>query len=256
MDAHSAADGALFGGLTFSWIGEGGTISATDPKLARVKFTIRKLCLLAKSSNELVEDTPIGQQIEQAVIQGAPFALDYCLLNGTGAGQPRGVLRDPALVVVTKETDQEADSITYQNVVDMFSRLHPACLANAIWLAHPSTIPQLTQMAVAVGVGGQLIPAFQNSNGSFSLLTRPVVFTELVPVLGDQGDISLVDLTQYGVALRKDLTIERSQHTYFTTDELAWRGIVRCDGQGLWKGPYTPRNGSTLSWAVALEARA
>jgi len=34
-----------------------------------------------------------------------------------------------------------------------------------------------------------------------------------------------------------------------------YRVIVRVDGQGTWDKPITPKNGATLSWAVALEAR-
>jgi HK97 family phage major capsid protein len=256
LNASSAESGVLFGGATFQWIPETGTISPTDPTLAKVKFHARTLAILSKASNELSEDSPIGQQIEQAMIMGAPQALDYAFLRGTGAGQPRGILNDPALIAVAKEATQDPDTIWYENIVKMFSRLHPSCVANSVWLAHPSTIPQLSALSVVIGVGGTYIPAMNNTDGRFTLLTRPVIFTELLPVLGDQGDIVLVDLTQYGVALRKDLTIEKSGHVYFTSNQTAWRGLVRCDGMGLWPSAYTPRNGSTLSWCVALAERA
>ena len=119
LDAGSAASGTLFGGMTFGWMGEGGSLTVTDPTLAKVQFTLRKMAILSKASNELNDDAPIGQQIEEAMTRGAPFALDYSLLNRTGAGCPRGVLQDAALVVVSKETDQDADSIVYENVCNM-----------------------------------------------------------------------------------------------------------------------------------------
>jgi HK97 family phage major capsid protein len=210
---------------------------------------------MAKASNELSEDAPIGAQIESAMRIGAPWVLDYHFLRGSGAGQPRGILNDPALIAVTKGDAQEADSLYYENFVSMFSRLHPQCVGNSIWIATPTAIPQLSQLSINLGLSGEHIPVMTNSNGQFTILTRPVLFSEKMPVLGDQGDVLLVDPTQYGVAIRRELEIERSGHVYFTSDESAWRGIVRVDGMGLWGSVYTPRHGDTLSWCVVTEAR-
>src|SRR5439155_12909403 len=94
--------------------------------------------------------------------------LDYAFLNGTGAGQPKGVLNDAALITVTKEAGQATGTILYENVVKMFARLHPALVQDAVWIANPTTIPQLLLMTVKVknvagteNVGGSAIGALQ-----------------------------------------------------------------------------------------------
>jgi len=46
--------------------------------------------------------------------------MDYAFINGTGEGQPLGIINDPALITVDKEDSQAAATITYQNVVNMF----------------------------------------------------------------------------------------------------------------------------------------
>jgi len=77
--------------------------------------------------------------------------MDYAFINGTGEGQPLGIINDPALITVDKEDSQAAATITYQNVVNMFSRLAPSCFTNAVWLANPSVIPQLLTMTITIG---------------------------------------------------------------------------------------------------------
>jgi len=58
------------------------------------------------------------------------------------------------------------------------------------------------------------------------------------------------------VGLRKEVSIERSMHVGWSTDETGYRAILRADGQGTWAKAFTPKNGSPLSWAVTLAARA
>ena len=79
------------------------------------------------------------------------------------------------------------------------------------------------------------------------------------PTAGHLGDILLAEFTQYVSGLRTDVTIDRSGHALVSTDETAFRSILRADSAGRWNGPMLPRNGSasdSMSWCVTLEARA
>ena len=181
--------------------------------------------------------------------------MDYAFLRGTGAGQPRGVLNDPALVTVAKETGQAATTLVYENLTKMFARLHASSVSRSVWVASPTTIPQLLGLSIAVGTGGSFISAMSESNGEFRILSRPILFTEKLPTLGTVGDIILCDFSQYTIGMRRGFIVDRSQHVGFQTDEMAWRGILRVDGQGRWKSAFTPRNGDTQSWCVACATR-
>ena len=256
FDASTAADGTLFGGQTWAWLSEEGTGTVSNPLFRKVEMHARKLAIFSTASNELAEDgLDLQTQLERAMQVGSGWALDYSFLRGSGAGMPLGVLNDPALVAVAKEAGQEADSIVYENLIKMLSRCHQACFGNSIWIANPTCIPSLLTLCAPAGLGGQPLPVLRESNGAWNLLTRPMLFSEKLPAIGDQGDLLLVDLSQYAIALRRELTIERSQHIRFMSDESVWRGIVRCDGQGLWNAAYTPHTGDTQSWCVVLEAR-
>ena len=161
-------------------------------------------------------------------------------MNGTGAGQPRGVLVDPALIVISKESGQAPSTVLYDNLKKMLARMHPGSIKNAVWVASSTTIPELLSLVQVVGTAGSTIPVMRESDGGFQILTRPVLFT---------------DFSQYVIGLRADATLDRSAHVGFTSDVMTWRAIVRVDAMGSWSQAYVPKNGSSLSWCVTLAAR-
>jgi len=256
FDTSTAASGVLYGGITGAWIGEGGDITVTNPEARQLRLIARKLAILISVTNELSADAlNLESQITGALQSAGSWFVDDSLLNGTGAGQPRGILTDPTCISVSAESGQDPDTILVENLHNMFSRLHPSCIPNSIWLCSVTAIPQLLQLSIPMGLGGQHVPVLNETNGSFSMLSRPVFFTEKMAALGDRGDILLVDPTQYSVGLRSELSIEKSAHIYFTSDKTAYRALIRLDGMGTWNAVYTPAHGSTLSWAVTLAAR-
>ncbi len=259
FDDSDHSSGQLFGGLEGEWVGEGNTINVKVAKLRRLKLIARKLAFLTSATNELLNDAPQFEgAFTQRMTQTISWNLDRaCLITGTGAGQPRSILNDPALVTVSKETGQAADTIVYENLCEMFSRLHPACIGNSVWVANATAIPQLLQLSVPSTIAGTFVPVLNQQDGSFNMLTRPVVFTEKLNPLGDLGDILLVDFSQYAIGIMHNgMRLARSEHYLYSTDETAWRITMRADGQGTWQQAFTPANGDTLSWCVALAARA
>jgi len=256
-----AFDGAdrtnnLFGGISGEWLAEGQTGTRKTAKLRLIQLTAKKLACFSQASNELIADgMSFEEMLAGALIKGLGWYMDYAFINGTGVGQPLGILNDPALITVTKEASQAAATINYSNVVNMFARLAPSCFTNAVWLANPSVIPQLLTMTITIGTGGAQIPVFKEEASRFTLLGKEIIFTEKCPALGAKGDLILADLSQYAIGMRKEIALDRSNVPGWMEDMTDYRVIVRVDGQGTWDKPVTPKNGTTLSWAVALEAR-
>ena len=248
---------ALFGGFTASYTNEAGTISEANPKSRAMELTAKKLTGLIRFSSELNADIPGGMgQIETLSGKGLSWYRDKAFLKGTGAGQPLGILNANCLIEIEKETGQAADTIMYENLTKMMSRIFAGSFQNSVWVAHQTTIPMLLTLSRSVGVGGDHIPVMTESNGEFKILTRPVLFTEKTEPLGNKGDIMLADFSQYVVGLRQDMRFDTSIHVAFETDEILSRIIERHDGQPLWDSALTLEDGTTeVSPFVVLEAR-
>ncbi len=265
-DDSSHAAGSV-AGFSAYWKPELGTLTESTGKLRMIEMAALKLTTYTQTSNELLADggQTFRDQLENKMGAAVSFFLDSAFLTGTGAGTPLGILNDPAVVSVAKETvpAQAADTVLLPNVLKMYARMYAGGYRNAVWLCNYNVIPQLYGMqskvlnqAGAEWVGGSLAPFFTvGANGQMRLLNLPVIPTEKLPTLGDKGDLVLADLSQFIISLRQDVQLEASRHAGWSTDSTYYRCIVRCNGMGSWKSPLTPKTGDTLSWVVTLDAR-
>ncbi len=198
--------------------------------------------------------------IDQTFPEALAWFEDIAFLRGTGVGEPLGILStgNTCAVSVSKESGQVADTIVWENLVKMFSRMLPQSLGRSVWLAHIDTFPELATMALSVGTGGGPIWLKDGDQSApMSILGRPVIFTEKAETLGDLGDINLIDFGYYLIGDRQQVSAQTSEHFKFNTDTTAYRIIQRVDGRPWLKSAITPNKGSnTLSPVVKLAARA
>ena len=251
---------SVFGGVQASWLGEAADLSTVrEPTFTQVALTARKLTGYTRASNELIMDSAIS--LEAIIGELFPAAIAYfedeAFMNGTGAGQPLGIINADALISVAKETGQAATTIVYENLIKMFSRMLPQSIGRAVWVAHPDTFPQIATMALAVGTGGSAVWMSNAVGGPpATILGRPLVFSEKCQTLGTAGDIYFVDFGYYLIGDRMALQMAASPHVRFNNDETVWRFIQRVDGRPWITSALTPRYGTTtMSPFVALATR-
>ena len=251
-----------FGGIVIYRTGEKGSKTPKNPVFGRIGLTAHKLTGLCYVTDELLQDSPISIEpiVRSTFGQAIAFVQDYDFLRGNGANQAQGVYHsgNPSLVTVSKETGQAADTIVYENIVNMWSRLYPAGHAKSVWIANINTFPQLAKMGLAVGTGG--IPVWMPAGGISglpyqTLMGRPLLFTEKMATIGDLYDIGLADLSQYLIGEKGGVDVATSIHVRFVTDETAFRFVLRYDGQPWWLAALTPKAGSSLSPFVTLAER-
>ena len=138
----------------------------------------------------------------------------------------------------------------------MLGSLWSGSFQRAVWVAHPTTIPELLGLSIPVGTGGSAYPVLSETSGGFKMLTRPVLFSEKMETLGSRFDILLADFSQYLIGLRKGMSIDRNPYTGFETDSIYVRLRERHDGMPIWDEPLTLKDGSTqVSPFVTLAAR-
>jgi HK97 family phage major capsid protein len=260
VDEASRADGSRWGGIRGYRLAEAATKQPSEPAFRLAELRLKKYAVLMYATEELLQDTTaLGGIMQQGAAEELDFMINDDICNGLGVGGPQGILKSGCLVTVDKEAGQGAATFTTQNVFKMWARLHPRSKANATWFINTEVTPQLYQLSLSVGTGGMpmyMTPGSLPDSPSGSLLGKPVVETEFNAALGTVGDIILADMSQY-IMIDRDVQAASSIHIQFTTDQVAFRFVYRCDGQTKWSAPLTPYKGSsTLSPFVTLATRA
>lgn len=254
--------GSVLGGVIVYRTAEGDDLTATNAQFGRIKFEASKQTALAQLTNELLRDVPaLSSWVDQNIPAALAYAEDVDYISGNGAGAPLGGLHanNTALIVVTKETNQDASTVVLENVLGMIARFG-GNYNRAVWLASPDTLKEIYTMGLSIGTGGSAVmisPGGAPDAPALTLFGRPLLFSEKAPAaLTSQGDLSLVDWGWYGIGDRQQVTVDMSSHVRFESDKTVVRAIARNDGRPLVVSPLTPRNGSaTLSPFVVLGAR-
>lgn len=253
--------GSVYGGMVAYWGEESAALTESSAKFGRIMLEANKLYGFAIAPNELLQDSLMSfvALIDQLWPDAISFFEDLGFLRGSGVGEPYGMLGNPATVAITKETGQAAATIVFQNVIKMYSRMLPASLNRAVWLASPEVFPELATMALNVGTAGSAV-WMPDAHGApqLTLLGRPVILSEKLYTLGTQGDLAFVDPGYYLIGDRQSMSADSSKEYKFGNDQTAFRIIQRVTGRPWLQQPITPANGSsnTLSPFVEIETRA
>jgi|TARA_Y100000310_G_scaffold317685_1_gene370827 HK97 family phage major capsid protein len=260
IDETSRVDGSRYGGVRAYWESEGASTTATKPAFRRLNIEPHKLMATFYVTDEMLADVAqLGGFAQRIFIEEIGFKLDDAIVNGTGAGQPVGIITASAAVSVAKETGQAAATIVYENVLKMRARLWAKSRPRAVWFINQDCEPQLSTMSLAVGTGGA--PVYMPAGGAAAdpndrLFTLPVIPIEQCQTVGTAGDIILADLSQYLLVEKGSINSASSVHVRFLQDETTFRMTYRVNGQPMWDTALTPFKGSnTQSTIITLAVR-
>lgn len=249
---------SVSGGLTFTRTPE--TAGATTSRTAIEQITMEASPLVgaAYATEQVMTDSPVS--FVALLSSGFRAQRGAHILNekirGGGGNEYLGILNSPAKVTVAKETGQAADTINYDNVLNM--RASSWGYSGAVWLANHDCLPQLAKMSLAVGTGGAPV-FFPGSVGERPdmLLGRPIIYSEYMNTVGDAGDIALVNWGEYLEGSYQPLRQDESIHVRFMNLERAFRFYERNCGAPWWRSALTPNKGAnSLSPIVTLAERA
>ena len=262
VNETSRANGSRWGGIRGYWKGELTELTSSKPTLDEMKLAPQELYVFAYISDKLLRQAPQAASavLETAAADEINFKVGDAIINGTGAGQPVGVIGHASVVSVSKETGQAAATIVKENIDKMYARCHAKWRTGAVWLINQDCEPALEQLSAVVGTGG--VPIYLPAGGIASapnarLKGLPVMPVEYCATLGTVGDIMLVNLKAYATAVRGMVDRQYSMHLKFDYAQTAFRLIFEVDGQPMLKSAITPFKGSnTLSPFVTLATRA
>lgn len=282
VDEDSRADGSRMGGVIAFWQNEADTFLSSRPKFRMIELVLNKLTALVYATDELLAD---AAALEGWIMNNLPqeinFRLEDALFQGSGAGQPLGILKSQAFLGLSPGTT--ATVVVTADVLAMWAQFwHPGLLGSiasiatenlagaapavgqmpgAAWFIDQSVIPQLFALQLGTGATAILLyhpPGYMGLPGPYGqLLGIPVIPTEHNAVLGTVGDIVLADMSQVLLADKGAVQAAASMHVRFVQDEMTFRFTYRADAQTIWKKPLTPKSGGpTLSPFLGLASGA
>ena len=261
-----ASSTQALGGLTFAFTAEGASVTTSAPAFGRTVLNARKAAALINAPNELVDDGAgaFGDFLARVIADGYAWFEDDTFLNGTGVGEPQGIISAPCAVGIDRSN---SDLVTFLDVVGMYKALHPHSkqkatmpgVRGATWLLSATAMDQILELYYNPA-GSEVVPPsgwFSAGDGysvGASILGVPVVVTDHQPALGTTGDVVLADLSQYLIGDRLEMYVERSKAgPTFIADTSDFRVKSRVDGRYWIQSSTTTEAGQTVSPVVVLD---
>lgn len=250
------------GGIQAYWESEAKEMPQSKPDLKAKTVKLEKIVALVPLSDELLEDAPaMASYVNRKAPEKITARINAAIMSGSGVGMPLGILNSPGTIVVPKEAGQAADSVLFANITKLWTSVTPPARRNARWFLNPDVEQQLLTMQFP-GTG-TAVPAYMPPGGLSAapygtLLGRPIVYSEAMAPVGEQGDIVFGDLANYLTAVKTGgVRSEVSMHLWFDYDLTAFRFVLRVGGQPWWNAPIQPASiaSSKRGFFATLAAR-
>jgi HK97 family phage major capsid protein len=219
-------------------IGEGASITESDPTLAVVTLKSFKYANYFEISQELANDTPtnlLDFLARQAALSLGLGATGYGddIINGTGTTQPRGLLLDagtgvtgPAGTGTTLGTQGTANQGTdaLWNLVGSVAEPYAQAPSAAFLLRNASDII----VRKLRDTTGQPVQGLTERG---RILGYPSFVDPFMPAMANGAEsIAFGDMSKYFVRIVNGVRFERSDEFKFQDDLVAFRCILRLDG--------------------------
>lgn len=248
LDQSGAAPGNIFGGMQVQWIGEAVTKPRTDFKLANITLQPQEVAGTLRITDKLLRNwvasaSMISQMFRQAIAQ----AEDFAFINGDGLAKPLGYMKSGAAMKIER---QGAGAIVYEDVLNMAARILLRG-GSPTWVASQSLMPSLFTIKDDEGHFIWVPNAQDGSPGR--LLGYPLVWSEHVPTLGSEGDLSLATFPYYLIKDGSGPFVAASEHVYFEQNMTVFKAFWNVDGQPWMKAPITLENDYEVSPFVILD---
>lgn len=164
---------------TASWVTEGSGSDKQKKSTGSITFSYYKLrCAISVSlevdvvSLDFFENVFVNQVTEAMIA-----ALETAIINGTGSGQPKGILKEEVIdgqnVNITK-----AGSITYKTLWDMKKAVPSGYRDKVRWFMNYSTFCDIMALTDTAGQPIARINYGLSGGAQFTLLGTPVVFSD------------------------------------------------------------------------------
>jgi HK97 family phage major capsid protein len=230
-----------WGGVLGKWTEETTSKSETEPTFRQTILTAHKLVCYTEAGDELLEDAAVSlEALLASAFQGTiNWYEEEAFVNGTGTGQPLGVIGAPATITVNRAG---ADAIAIGDVINMLESFQGV---NPVWFASQQALSNLMLLNGPAANPSYVFMPSARETMPHTLFGYPLIFNEHCPALGTAGDLILADWSKYLIGDRQSITVDSSKHYRFQNDITAWRAVHRVDGRPWLSAPLTYGDGTT-----------
>lgn len=225
----------LVNGVQVFWIGEGQTITQTQPTFGEFRMIVKKLAALVPVTSELLADSviPIANLLATLFANALAKEEDRVIFRGKVAGGDpfNGIFGDPACnTFVLPATKTSFNDITSDLLADVASTMIPAASEGASFYMH-RTILNVVRKLKASGTGEYIYSPDAQPGTPGTLWGYPIVLSEVMPAIGESATntpfMIFGNLENYYIGDRMNLSIARSDHVGFAQDKVFLRIIQR-----------------------------
>lgn len=239
-------------GITGAWVGESTTVTEDSPELDQISLVAKKRMTITKVTSEILNDSAISiaDLIATEIAQDFANAEDSAAWVGDGTSTYGGFVglnyAFRKLVEDNGGTWGDTDAVKAAGVVlaagNTFAEI---TLANLLTMQ--GRIPEYAwkrgtptwymnsrlywEVVERLGISGDTNANILNGSPSYKFRGSPVQFVQVMPAVDANSQVAMV----FGVVplaakfgeVRGGMQISRSEHAYWTTDELGFRGTER-----------------------------
>ena len=223
---------AFAGGVKASFTDAGAEFTETQPAFSTLNWRLNKMGGVTEVENELIEDSPFAiEALLRGLFQVAISARnERNILRGSGVGEPLGILNAASAIGVS---DNTTGSFKWEDVGAMYARFK-GMGGSPVWVIHPSVWPKIMTMNNS---SVSVVQTNLNSGTPNTINGFPVITSEHLPQIGNNGSVLLADLTAYVMFEKAGLSISYSEHVGFKRDVGVWKFRIRNDGKPWLQAP-------------------
>jgi len=221
-NSHRVSVPSMAKGPTATWVEELQEIPTSDVSFSSVVIEPRKIAGIVPLSSEAQDDTSadiaglIGERLTVETTKG----VDAAFLTKMPAPAPEGLAALEGMTVVNG-----GDNVfsTLDAFVEAVANADDAGTPITSWVMSPDTRTKLATIKAATGSNTYLLsdanvqPSYRTIEGA------PVITSSHIP----EGVVYGIPRNRALMVIRRDVTVETSQHSLWTRDGISVRSIMR-----------------------------
>ncbi len=207
------------------------TIGESDPTFDQGTLNSYKYGNLILVSSELEQDTQVDLLGYLAMAMGRALgnSSGVHFVTGDGSSKPNGVIHAAGTIARVVGGTPAASGATFSELTQVYDKIIPGYQVNAEWFMGQPAMQKVRALTNSQGTP-IFLPSLYGSEPDM-LFGKPIILDPNVPSPASNAtSIAFGDFSTYFIRDVGGLRFERSIDFKFDTDQVAYRALIRTDG--------------------------